>query len=459
MRVRIRVSGVVTPTLRAIGIAARLPVIGGFVGLRARRRARRVLARLQARVRSGGGPVRVVFLVREHQKWAAESLHRALADDPRFEPVVAVSILNSAAKGPGAQTLTTLAANTAHLAGRGIDAVAVHDRQRFLPLEDLEPDVVVYDQPYGLPALHRPQRIGRRALVCAIPYGFGFYLMTGSLQRVGNGLLPLSWRTFVASGDVLARLGDAALTRIPGIVATGDPKADELRRLLGEAQRTQAPRPAGAPAGEPPLVIWAPHHSVGRTVGAGRPGQLATFGWSAPAMLDLASRHPGVRFVLKPHPMLRYALVTSGTMSAGEVDALLDAWRALPNADVHETGGYAELFLASSAMVTDSCSFLVEYGITGRPIIHLADLPDPARDTRFTPLGRELLATLHRACDAEELARELKTVVVRGEDPRREDRLATPLIASVRSAEDAGRAIARHLADAIHGVGAERDAG
>jgi hypothetical protein len=454
VRARLRVSGVVTPTLRVIGIAARLPVIGGFVGLPARRRARRVLARLQARVRSGGGPVRVVFLVREHQKWAAESLHRALADDPHFEAVVAVSILNSAAKGPGAETLTSLAATTAHLAGRGIDAVAVHDGQRFLPLEDLDPDVVVYDQPYGLPALHRPQRIGRRALVCAIPYGFGFYLMTGSLQRVGNGLLPLAWRTFVASGDVLARLGDAALTRIPGVVATGDPKADELRRLLADAQSTQAP----AQAGEAPLVIWAPHHSVGRA-NEGRPGQLATFRWSAPAMLELAARHPGVRFVLKPHPMLRYALVTSGTMSAGEVDALLEAWRALPNTDTHETGGYAELFLTSSAMVTDSGSFLVEYGITGRPIIHLTDVPDPVRDTRFTPLGRELLATLHRACDAEELARELETVVVRGEDPLREDRLATPLIASVRSAEDAGRAIARHLADAIHGVGAERDAG
>lgn len=377
----------------------------------------------------------MVFLVRENQKWATESVYRAMAGDPRFRPVVATSAHRSRRRPERSSLRVGLADNERYFVQRGILSQAVHRGHRFLELESLEPDVLFYDQPYGLPLLHRPARLRRSALVCYSPYGFGFYLMAGSKQRVDNGLLASAWRVFLAPRTLVQEV-DAHLALQENVSLVGDPKADELLEAIRMAETTQREH-AGRRT-----VIWAPHHSVSRR----HHNRLATFDWSAAAVLRLVQAHTSITWVLKAHPRLWQSLVDHGIMTREAIGEFQAQWERLPNTRTHSEGGYAGLFLDAGAMVTDSGSFLLEFGLIGRPIIHLTSAVDPRADARFSTVGRELIGELYTARNPEELDAHFEEVVVNGRDPRRERRMTTRALSTFCDAPPAGPAIADTIA-------------
>lgn len=403
---------------------------------------RHAFARVAQSRRSDGMPIRVVFLVRENQKWSSASVHEAMSRDARFDPFVAVSVPKAVHDGRALDSRVTLADNEAFFCRQNIRTQRVYEDGQFIPLELLKPDVIFYDQPYGLPRLHRPQRLRRSALICYSPYGFGFYLMSGSKQRVSNRLLSVSWKVFVGPEAIVRAIDDSTIGRRANISFAGDPKADGIIEQIQSL-------PACAPArSEHPVVIWAPHHSVAEW----HHNQLATFAWSAESILQMATRSPEIQWVLKPHPMLWYSLVARGVKRAEELEAFLGQWNALPNTVVHESGGYARLFLDSDAMITDSGSFLLEYGLTGKPVIHLTDAPDGSQDERFSPIGRELIGSLYTARGAAELEQVFDGVVVDGNDPLWLKRTSTRVIAAFREASVAGTSIAEEIAAELLGL-------
>jgi hypothetical protein len=386
--------------------------------------------------RFGEEPLRVVFLLRENQKWSTESVYWAMERDPRFDPVVAVSIPKSAHQGWAASTRVTLADNESFLASRGIRVTRIHSDGAFQPIESLSPHVVFYDQPYGLPRLHSPQHVSRFALICYVPYGYGFYLLKGSKQRVANPLMRLAWKVFVANREVVEWVDDERLMRSWNVVFSGDPKADQLREAIVK-QRSATGRQLMRKR-----VIFAPHHSLSKR----HHNRLATFRWSGTAVAELANRHRDVDWVFKPHPLLRHSLVRSGVMNEREVQAYFDYWRRLANGTVHDAGGYEQIFTESDGMITDSGSFLVEFGMTGRPIILLRNPSDLDRAGRFTRIGSELVNSLYHAEDANALAEGFERIFLHGNDPRGDERLSTRILRSLMQEEPAGVAISDHIA-------------
>jgi CDP-glycerol glycerophosphotransferase (TagB/SpsB family) len=87
-------------------------------------------------------------------------------------------------------------------------------------------------------------------------------------------------------------------------------------------------------------------------------------------MLELAKNNQDIQIVLRPHPFLWSTLTDRKVLSEAELRNLRESWDALPNTYVDEDGSYAELFLATDALMTDGISFLGEYPlVTGKPAI------------------------------------------------------------------------------------------
>ena len=116
-------------------------------------------------------------------------------------------------------------------------------------------------------------------------------------------------------------------------------------------------------------VIYAPHFSF-PTGAIKRPLTIGTFLWSGIPMLEYAQAHPEIKWVFKPHPKLKSELhepYSGWTHEA--VEKYYQDWERIAitcyNAD------YPTLFKQSAAMITDCASFLLEYAVTGKPIIRL----------------------------------------------------------------------------------------
>ena len=368
---------------------------------------RGILGRLSE---AGGRPIRVVFLVRENSKWGAQSVYDALAADPAFEPLVAASAIRQAVDAP-AGTYVSASENREFFERRGMAVVQVFDdgAREYLDLRELEPDVVFYDQPYGLPHMHRVGMVARYALTCYIPYGYGIYLARRSAQ-LGGGFLPLIWKVFLERPSFAGVHGEV-LPKPSNALCTGYPKMDALL-ADGSLDPWRWPTESSAVRKR---VVYAPHHSLG----ANHRDRYATFDWNGEWLLRFAEAHPEIEWIFKPHPLLKHSLVRSGRMDEGEVDAYFRRWAELPNASVYTEGDYLGIFATSDALVTDCGSFLLEYLYTGKPLIHLVS----TQGAGYSAFGERVVEGFYKARDVDELEQHLMEVVVRGHDWMAERRM------------------------------------
>lgn len=388
-------------------------------------RAVRCLARIRREARKR--PVRVAFLIIENQKWSAQSVYAAMVSNPLFEPILLLSTHTDNVGRRGEEALrTTLEQNVAFAQRHGFMFRKAFDEAlgRFVPIADFSPDIVVYEQPYGLPPEHAPEAVSRYALTCYIPYGYGIYLAKNSGQRFSAGFSEYIWRTFLESQEFLRMSGNIHLLDNLSAVPTGYPKMDVLSKLSRMYPQEKKSRPR---------VIYAPHHSL--TPGEG--DSYGTFAWNGKWMLEFARSMSGVTWIFKPHPKLKEQLVRTRMMTPLEVDRYFAAWGELANAQVILDGEYMAAFWNSDAMITDSGSFLVEFLLTGKPILLLVS-PTSAG---YSPFGERLVTKLYRAAGVGEIRRFVEKVVIRGKDHlRRERETVTPVISG-----GSGRNVANYL--------------
>ncbi|MGN1360242.1 MAG: hypothetical protein ACI4X9_07315, partial [Kiritimatiellia bacterium] len=121
--------------------------------------------------------------------------------------------------------------------------------------------------------------------------------------------------------------------------------------------------------------------------------------------------------VFMPHPALASQVVRTGLMSENGWRAYLDRWRRIGT--VWTDGDYFDLFRSSNCLVTDGESFLAEYLPSGAPVIDL----NRESEVPYSAFGQRLRATYYAAASVEDVRAWLASLM-RGEDPKRGERLA-----------------------------------
>lgn len=390
---------------------------------------RRNYSRDLSRIRrlAGGRNPKVAFLVSELSKWKGESLVRALETSGRFDPFVAVMNMTRQARLPEEEQRRLIEEKLAYFRGRGLRVVGIQriGRKDTRTVEEIDADIVFYQQPWDLPPQMKPTRVSRRALTFYFPYFTPCYLdetleIDHKLHHQLYGHIVCDERT--------AEIYRKARTRMSGpyagdYLALGHPALDAIPFEEG------VPDPSGC-------VIYAPHWSIvhGDHV---PPLAYSTFLATGRAILDYAKAHPEVRWAFKPHPLLRTTLVKTGYMTEDEASRYYGDWERIGEACYD--GDYPSLFARSRVIVTDCGSFLTEYGCTGKPVIRLVN---PDLRIGVQPCIGDLYSTYYNVVTADELRTVLATVVEQGQDPKRAER-----IACLKRANLAGGDATRRIAD------------
>lgn len=386
------------------------------------------------RHRQKGQKIIVLFYVYDAAKWKCQSVYDLMAKSEDFEPIVAIgqSPYNDVSKSleTSEKALRMLEDYFINKGCRTIKVVNGCPLQ-FTDLARLKSDIIFIQQPWSLPNDYEPWNISRYALPMYVPYyveiGFDYHF---DCQSDFHRCL---FRQFTLSEKWSEGLRKAIGNKLTAVkyIATGHPSLDfaiqtEISDLTKRPVKT---------------IIYAPHFSFYHPK-IKRILNIGTFSENGVKILEYAKRHREFNWIFKPHPALFDNLAKPEVWGNDKTKDYYDEWKRI--GIVSLDGNYLELFFKADAMITDSASFLAEYGATGKPIIYLvrnhpdAEMPH-APDRYF-----EKYYNVH---NLDEMYLTFKNILEKSEDPMREER-----INAVRKAGLLGNNAAKNIVNCLKNI-------
>ncbi len=361
--------------------------------------------------------IKVGFWVLTNSTWAYQSLYDEMQKSKIFRPIVFLPRFVPSPRIDESEANKILDENIEFFKSKNIDYQVVYDAKhdKYIDLHDFEPDIVFYQQPYGMHKSHNIPVVSAFALCACVSYCF--YVLDYHFSYLDN-FHKLLWKNFVECDEYKEKY--KRRNGANNCVSTGYLRLDDFRKFDNFKKDSQK------------LVIYAPHHSVNSSHLCG------TFAENAYFILDLIKKHKDIQWVFKPHPMLYYTAIQNGVMTKEEIDNYFKQWEELENASVYTKGDYYELFMQSDLMITDSLTFLVEYLITQKPLIRPIS---KCEFIPFTKLAKKLIKNYYNTHSNEELLETFSRVLL-----DQDDYLAPKRLKSLKSLElDKNKTIASKI--------------
>ena len=362
---------------------------------------KKIIDRLK--LKKNNNKLQVIFLVNDNAKWKTQSLYDILKASEDFEPHIVISLAEKQRELSKKEKTENLNENIKFFENKSIKTELGWDieKNKAIALEKFSPDIVFYQQPWGIPNNQKPQRVGEYALTCYVPY---YVPNFGILSMDCRTFHKFLFRYYVLNSDWAKIYEDYMGKYGKNIRTTGHTMLDNIQKSQSHSAKN--------------YVIYAPHWSIKHHKNDNNTN-YATFNEYGKSILEFAKNHKEINWVFKPHPKLHSTLETIGEMTIEEIDNYYKQWENLGIACYD--GDYAEIFRESKALITDSASFLIEYFYTGNPVIHL--ISEDSR-TEIPAPTKKILNTYYKVHNNEELKHYLDKVIIHNEDynkPLRED--------------------------------------
>lgn len=356
-----------------------------------------------------GRKIHVLFWVSETAKWKAQSLYDAMKKSLDFEPLIVLGVPKGDLDFWGAELAHKLRKDELFYRKLGCTCVTNFDfdKGRSFRLKKYSPDIVFYQDLRIFFPEDSVRETAKIALCCDIPYAMRI-CGGGKWHLVSDWYHKLMFRLFMPTVEQ-ARFYRSSLMwyHLAGqYVAVGHPILDQyLKQSPVDYTDTR------------PLVIYAPHFSI-PVEGVKRPITLSSFLGNGEEILRYAKQHHEFHWLFKPHPVLYKELMQHAGWSKEAVESYYGEWRAI--GDVCVQGDYVKYFQKAMAMITDCGSFLVEFPITGKPLIRLVP---KELDFPILPMFDKLLSTAYAVHNLNEMYATFAQVLERREDPKKAERV------------------------------------
>lgn len=348
--------------------------------------------------RAQNQPIHIVFVCHMPALWGMfDSLYKAASEDPNFTATVVAlpyrhaSLTEEEYKDDGVFK---------YLNERGINVVSGYDKAKdqWMNPALLIPDYVFYQTPYrNFPNIWSVERISMIAKICYLSYGA--CLFSGDVEKIVH---PTSFFKFTYLFFAENSYSETNLKTMRSqdklVVLTGHPKLDYSqcnKNISGKVW------PRGL-RNEVKRILWTPRW---RTL----EGNCHFFDYKD-YFVDYCKKHQDVDFVFRPHPLCLGNFLKTGELSEHDLQRIKLEYGNSSNMSLDETGDYIDTFIASDVLVSDISSMLLEYFVTGKPIIYTH------RVDTFNELGRKLSEGFYWVENSTEL-QETLDMLMGGNDP------------------------------------------
>ena len=337
----------------------------------------------------------VVFHVYDESKWKSQSVYELMEKDERFNPVIVVTKNCAIKENSNYQTSEDVKKCYKFFKDKGMNVEYGYDtdKDEFIPFEKFHPDIIFYSHPWYVYKTQGPVMCSKFALTFYVPY---FLPASEQWHEYGLRFHKYIFRHYVPTELTKDYYSKNMENGGKSLVVVGHPILDDYHNKEQKEDK---------------YIIYAPHWTV-----SGENLRFGTFDWSGAKILEFAKMHKELNWVFRPHPLMYKFILLSGFMSKEEIDKYFNEWKSF--ALFSEGGDYMDLFLESYAMITDCGSFLTEYFVSVKPVIHLIS-------DKFVPnkTVNEIDKTYYTVQNQEELEEQLNTVILNKNDYKKPERI------------------------------------
>lgn len=340
----------------------------------------------------------ILFFVSDLAMWRYDSVMKQLIISPKFNPVIVPFVRPDKNNADRNQDEII---NYCRVNNYPIRIGYDFSSRRYLDISDINPDIVVYTQPYDLG--YKKWCIDNYIHNCLFiytPYG----ISTSKNKELKDTLLTnIAWKIFVSCQLEKQVYEDSLSVAKGNVVVTGA----EIYDRLQTADSMKSPWRNN----KKKRLIWAPHHSLDSKKGFSN----SNFERLCEEMINIAIKYQNeIEIAFKPHPVLMERLVEK--WGAAKAKTYYHKWETLPNTILCD-GNYVELFAFSDAMIHDGASFSYEYLLTNKPVMFLC------KNEKYQPpvgignvLGRACFEYHYKGCNVVDIMKFIEDVLLDGRD-------------------------------------------
>lgn len=247
---------------------------------------------------------------------------------------------------------------------RHLDALGVP----YVYWDELDPDtahfdVALFTSPYDAtrPLPYQFAEVSRRvAFTAYIPYGLEVGGGEANMaMQFGQPAEMYASAVYVRSQGAKALFGSHCPTGDSHVVVSGHPRMDGLVDLESFPVDPHLLKQIG----ERRAVLWNAHFSFDADL-------WSTFDRLGMDIVSAFAARKDLVLLFRPHPLLWRKLINLGLLDAEGVVAMRRELTAL-GVIIDERADHRHAFAASCAMMSDVGSFLMEYLVTGKPVLYL----------------------------------------------------------------------------------------
>lgn len=341
-------------------------------------------------------PLNVAFYVYDDTKWKSQSVYDLMEQDERFNPYIFVTKNNAPKDNCNYQTNEEYEKVYEFFKTRNMKTFRGYDTKenRFVPLEEIKPDIIIYQHPWYVETTQGPVVCSKFALTYYIPY---YISDTNEEFEYNLRFHRYIYKYYVPDEIIKTNYSSNMYNGEKKLVVTGHPILDYY--YLDTKQH------------EEKYIIYAPHWTV-----CGNNIRYGTFDWNGWEILEYAESHPELNWVFKPHPLLYKFMISSNYMCREKADEYYKRWENV--GILYDKGDYLGLFQDSKLMITDCGSFLIEYFLTGKPCIHLVSDFFAGNE-----LAKTICKTYYETKNINELKKYLDILINKKQDSKMSERL------------------------------------
>ena len=367
-----------------------------------RYRAKRLFKKRAQKKKKNGDPITVSFVCHDPALWTMfESLYNAMEKDLRFYPQVIVLSKREDIKRRG--TLCN-AEMIKYCKKHRLNMVEGFDvsRMKWRNPTHFDSDYLFFQTPYSFfSKAWSIKQVSRFSRVCYLPYGFALFEWFDS-SNFPVMFLQHTHFIFNENEITLKHLKKMCRDKLwfskSHTLVTGYPKLD----YFDTSKKLNPTVWKRGLSSDVKRILWTPRWTTSE-------GNCHFFEYKD-FFHTFCDEHKKIDFVFRPHPLCFQNFLKTGELSEKELENMRLKYTSSSTMSIDENYDYQDTFLTSDILISDISSMLIEYFITGKPIIYTYKIGF------FNDFGKEFEQGFYWVKNKAEL-RETLNMLIQGNDP------------------------------------------
>ena len=356
------------------------------------------MKRLAKAKNNSGKATKVIFLCQYPQAWnKMKSIFEMMLEDERFS--VKILAVPANINKPNNRMYEFFS----NIYGENV-VINACENGTWYDMKQIMPDYVFYQRPYDqyLPKPYRSGKVSGYSKICHLVYG---YLLTETTKDICTSKLFFrNVYMYFAENSICQEFN---IKRFKISHNKGYRKTLNIGYpVLEYFMKHRTDEESGNSRFK---VLWTPRWSEDKETGG------SNFINYKDKIVKLAYDNPDISVIFRPHPMTFDHFVSVGKITKTEVKEYLKHYNGNDRLKYNDTAEYVNVFWNTDVLLTDVSSIIVEYFVTGKPIVYCDTGAIP--DTFF----RELLKVMY-VTKTWEQAEEKLLELSKGIDPLKKER-------------------------------------